>query len=836
MSDSSSTPQPPSQQWDWLVARLKSIEERLAAVERRLDGSVSPPVPEEPAPVSEAPAAVMPEVKKPVFVEPAAAPPPSPSLALPKRAKGELSIDSLETLIGKNWASWLGGAVLLLGVCFFLKYAWDQGWIRPTPAQRVMLAVALGVAISATGEWMYRKKFRAFAATLHATAIAIIMAALWGANVYFDPPVMGRTSAFIAVALTAAGGIVLALRVNVMTVALLSFAGAYLSPFILSSGQDKSLELLTYLAVIALAGWIVSLTRAGAAASSELSLAGRAGPSPARSFGSHSGWLPLRWFIFLASVAWFALWWNQVGDHHRKLAAAWVAFIYLGALSEAFASDWIILKRLAARGLVPESRQALTRPELQTPILADSTIVAISLLLTCATFAAYWAILRDHPREYMGFVALTLALIQATLAFFTPSRQLMWCAILQATGLVTLSIPLFFDEFTITLAWLAMAVGIALLGWQLNFKSARAWAVILLLLAIVRVGIFDSDNVVLRGVELTINDQPITRWLLLAWGTAIMCHLIAWLRPTPGKWPGVETWSIELYERKVSLSTGITSIPVLQYQAPTAQRVLPVRDVAGALLAALGTAVFYFASELLWFGPMMTLLIIAWTAPILLLAPRGRHIGYGWHALWLTRGASIRWLIVDNFNPLLRAWENPARDLTLPFLNLQTLSVILICLALLMVGRNLKTLATLRWPHAPFSAISHARWLIATTAAWIALLLFAYVNFETWRTIDWLHNRGTPMRDVGIVKQVAMSVLWAVIGLGAVIVGFRRNIAPVRYTALVLLAITLAKILIIDMADVQRVWRILSFIAVGALLLAVSYVYHKHIQEEQTPG
>ena len=36
-----------------------------------------------------------------------------------------------------------------------------------------------------------------------------------------------------------------------------------------------------------------------------------------------------------------------------------------------------------------------------------------------------------------------------------------------------------------------------------------------------------------------------------------------------------------------------------------------------------------------------------------------------------------------------------------------------------------------------------------------------------------------------------------------------------------------AKILIVDMKDVQAVWRILSFIAVGSLLLGVSYLYHQ---------
>jgi uncharacterized membrane protein len=72
-----------------------------------------------------------------------------------------------------------------------------------------------------------------------------------------------------------------------------------------------------------------------------------------------------------------------------------------------------------------------------------------------------------------------------------------------------------------------------------------------------------------------------------------------------------------------------------------------------------------------------------------------------------------------------------------------------------------------------------------------------------------------------------------VAGFSAVIVGFRRKIAPLRIAALVLLGITLAKILLIDMAHVKAVWRILSFVAVGGLLLAVSYVYHQQMQAKK---
>ena len=75
-----------------------------------------------------------------------------------------------------------------------------------------------------------------------------------------------------------------------------------------------------------------------------------------------------------------------------------------------------------------------------------------------------------------------------------------------------------------------------------------------------------------------------------------------------------------------------------------------------------------------------------------------------------------------------------------------------------------------------------------------------------------------------------MSVMWALLGFAAVVIGFRKQLAPIRWGALALLGITLVKILVIDMAEVKAIWRILSFIAVGGLLLAVSFVYHRQMQ------
>jgi uncharacterized membrane protein len=122
---------------------------------------------------------------------------------------------------------------------------------------RVAAALLLGALVCGVGEWVWRRRMRGLAATLYGTGVAILMTSCFGANRYFEPPVLSRGVAFAGVAIAAALGIFLALRVNVMTVAILSFIGAYLSPAILSSGQDKSLELLSYLAILAAAAWVL---------------------------------------------------------------------------------------------------------------------------------------------------------------------------------------------------------------------------------------------------------------------------------------------------------------------------------------------------------------------------------------------------------------------------------------------------------------------------------------------------------------------------------------------------------------------------------------------------
>jgi uncharacterized membrane protein len=307
----------------------------------------------------------------------------------------------------------------------------------------------------------------------------------------------------------------------------------------------------------------------------------------------------------------------------------------------------------------------------------------------------------------------------------------------------------------------------------------------------------------------------------MAWGTAVLFHLIAWMRPRRGRWPAVEGWVDRTAGRKAILDAGyaLPASHVLNYATPqAANKTDPLEDVdsTGAFVAVIGTLLFAGASAWSWSGPPLTLLGIAWLAPILLLSRPGRRVGYLPHAIMLAFALVIHWVARDNLDPLLSAWNSPGRDMDMPLLNLSALAGIFIVAALIVAERFSR-------PQPPD--------LQGAMVALVFAVGFALLTFESWRLVDYAANHGAlgGVDDLAIVKQVAMSVLWSLIGFASVLAGFWKRIRPMRVAALALLGVTVAKIFVIDMKNVEAVWRILSFIALGSLLLGVSYLYHRQL-------
>jgi uncharacterized membrane protein len=85
----------------------------------------------------------------------------------------------------------------------------------------------------------------------------------------------------------------------------------------------------------------------------------------------------------------------------------------------------------------------------------------------------------------------------------------------------------------------------------------------------------------------------------------------------------------------------------------------------------------------------------------------------------------------------------------------------------------------------------------------------------------------TDIRGVEIMRDFTYSALWMAYGAMLMVVGFVRRSAFVRWQALLLIAATIAKVFIYDVSQLDKGYRIVSFIVLGVLLLAISFVYQR---------
>ncbi|MBI4845618.1 MAG: DUF2339 domain-containing protein [Candidatus Omnitrophica bacterium] len=78
------------------------------------------------------------------------------------------------------------------------------------------------------------------------------------------------------------------------------------------------------------------------------------------------------------------------------------------------------------------------------------------------------------------------------------------------------------------------------------------------------------------------------------------------------------------------------------------------------------------------------------------------------------------------------------------------------------------------------------------------------------------------------MEQFSISAMWAVYSLGLIIIGIVKKFRALRIMALILLAATIFKVFLFDISGLAKIWRILSFMGLGCVLIGVSFIYQKY--------
>ena len=124
------------------------------------------------------------------------------------------------------------------------------------------------------------------------------------------------------------------------------------------------------------------------------------------------------------------------------------------------------------------------------------------------------------------------------------------------------------------------------------------------------------------------------------------------------------------------------------------------------------------------------------------------------------------------------------------------------------------------------AAGTHRRALLAGAA--VTLLYLASVAiitvFQPSGVVAGTAVLDLPVRQEG---QVLLSVLLSLVGLAALIAGLRRNLVPARLGGLAMLLLTVAKVFLYDLSTLTAGYRVVSIVALGALLLAGAFAYQR---------
>jgi uncharacterized membrane protein len=76
-------------------------------------------------------------------------------------------------------------------------------------------------------------------------------------------------------------------------------------------------------------------------------------------------------------------------------------------------------------------------------------------------------------------------------------------------------------------------------------------------------------------------------------------------------------------------------------------------------------------------------------------------------------------------------------------------------------------------------------------------------------------------------SQLALSGFWAALGFAAIVVGLLRRRRALRLGGLGVLMLAVGKVVLVDLAHLESIWRVGSFLAVGLLLLAGAFAYQR---------
>lgn len=862
-----------------LRKRLEAIEAAGMAVAR----PVPPPLPstqtfeQTPAPAAPKivePPPIVPDVESvaPAETTPAEAAqetaggPSAPPPPLPQPDPG------FEETLGTRWVVWIGGLTLALGGFFMVRYSIEAGLLGP--GVRTILGGLFALALLGAGEWTRRKEsISAIEALPVANIPAILTAAgtaVMFATVYAAYALYGflvPATAFILLGLVAMGTLAAAL-LHGPALAGLGVAGAFVTPILVSSDRPDFWALYVYLAVVTAAAfglarlrlwrWLAVTTivfallwtfpclqcgpsmvgphvfhvMAGFILAALLVVCGFMFGPPAQqgqiepiSSSSLAAYLVGAMLIVLnsshADAAMIAFGLLAAGS----LIVAWRTDAAAGAVGAAAAMVFVVFAEWAIRanadmlvlpggplaGIGPSATDGSVSLHLIAaaifaagfgaagflaqgrsasaviPVIWSAAAVFTPLALLVALYARIAHLDRSVP---FAILAVILAAAYAAATEILTKREdrpgLAASIALFATGaLAALALALTFalEKGWLTIALALMSLGTAWISMQRPIPFLRWLAAILAAIVVMRIA--DDPRIVGSAVGTT----PIFNWLL--WGYGI---------PAASFWAGSyflrrggDDAPLRMVEAAAILFTVLLAFMEIRHAVNNGD---VYRQSAGLTEVALQVCVALAMAIGLERLRLMTGSVVHNGGAILLTAFAGLAAVFG-----------------------LMGLENPI---------LWSIDVGGVVINLLLLGYALPAALALLLSYAVADRrpVAYAN----TIAASALILALVYVTFEVRR---FYHGPVMASGPTTGLEQYTYSIAWLMFGVVLLGIGILFNSERARLASAAVIALTIGKAFLIDVWTLTGIYRSLSFMGLGVVLISIAWLYQRVLFRRQ---
>jgi uncharacterized membrane protein len=433
-----------------LTARVHSLEQK-AGLDPLLAPGMAAPRPS----AAQAPQTAVTAFATTTPSAPAIPPPPPriPSFPGISRVKESAkSSDDLEGQIGKLWLNRIGVAAILIGVAYFLKYAFDSQWIGP--AGRIALGLIAGIAVIVLSEIVRRQGQAAFSYSLKAVGIGVLYLSLWAAfQIYHLIP---AEAAFGAMLLVTVFTVILALTQDAEILAAFAIVGGFSTPVLLSTGTNAEVVLFSYVSLLDLGMLALVFFKP---------------------------WRRLLWGSFIGTFILYAVWYFTY--YRLPERDTTVAFTLL------FAAIFAVVPLVTP----------LTRSRWHQGF--STTLTVLPLLNAAFVFLSLYS-MYDRELATLTWYSLAFAAVYLVLSSQFKLRvksepdvvklvNLIHIAI--AIAFITIAIPLKLDAHWITLGWLIESAVLLAIAIRTRTDFLRYFAGTTLALGIFRLLAFDNFHV-----------------------------------------------------------------------------------------------------------------------------------------------------------------------------------------------------------------------------------------------------------------------------------------------------------------------------------------------------